>query len=60
MRAFVAGASAARHAGALARPVRCGVGQLDAVTASQTAAMADGLSPLASTLWTTGPLASDL
>ena len=36
MRAFVAGASAARHAGALARPVRCGVGQLDAVTASQT------------------------
>ena len=42
MRAFVAGASAARHAGALARPVRCGVGQLDAVTASQTAAMADG------------------
>ena len=42
MRAFVAGASAARHAGELARTVRCGVGQFDAVTASQTAAMADG------------------
>ena len=34
----VAGASAARHAAALARPVRGGVGQLDAVAASQPAA----------------------
>eukprot|EP00964_Phaeocystis_antarctica_P038296 scaffold21909_cov42-Phaeocystis_antarctica.AAC.2 len=30
MQAFVAGASAARHAVALAGPVRCGGGQLDA------------------------------
>ena len=42
MRGAVAGASAARHAAALARPVRGGVGQLDAVAASQPAAMADG------------------
>ena len=34
--------SAARHAAALSRPVRGGVGQLDAVAASQPAAMADG------------------
>ena len=42
MRAAVAGASAARHAAALSRPVRGGVGQLDAAAASQPAAMADG------------------
>ena len=42
MRGAVAGASAARHAAALARPVRGGFGQLDAVAASQPAAMADG------------------
>eukprot|EP00964_Phaeocystis_antarctica_P099439 scaffold65283_cov82-Phaeocystis_antarctica.AAC.1 len=42
MRSAVAGASAARHAAALSRPVRGGVGQVDAVAASQTAAMADG------------------
>jgi len=42
MRSAVAGASAARHAAALSRPVRGGVGQLDAVAASQPAAMADG------------------
>ena len=42
MRGAVAGANAARHAGALSRPVRGGVGQLDAVAASQPAAMADG------------------
>eukprot|EP00964_Phaeocystis_antarctica_P072050 scaffold44024_cov42-Phaeocystis_antarctica.AAC.2 len=42
MRSAVAGASAARHAAALSRPVRGGVGQLDAAAASQPAAMADG------------------
>ena len=42
MRGAVAGASTARHATELARPVRGGVGQLDAVAASQPAAMADG------------------
>eukprot|EP00964_Phaeocystis_antarctica_P126734 scaffold90392_cov33-Phaeocystis_antarctica.AAC.1 len=42
MRAAVAGASAARHAAALSRPVRGEVGQLDAVAASQPATMADG------------------
>ena len=42
MRGAVAGANAARHAAALSRPVRGGVGQLDAVAASQPAAMADG------------------
>ena len=35
MRGAVAGANAARHAAALSRPVRGGVGQLDAVAASQ-------------------------
>ena len=42
MRSAVAGSSAARHAAALSRPVRGGVGQLDAVAASQPAATADG------------------
>eukprot|EP00964_Phaeocystis_antarctica_P164292 scaffold142122_cov133-Phaeocystis_antarctica.AAC.2 len=41
-RSAVAGGSAARHAAALSRPVRGGVGQLDAVAASQPPAMADG------------------
>ena len=42
MRAFVAGASAAWPAAALARPAGGGVGRLDSAAVSRPAAMTDG------------------